>query len=285
MFNLTKINKNRYNKIMRYSQWQRQLNKRKLSKTQRISIFVATFMATVLLAINCLVVDVKPVVELVSYENVIAEVQSVKSTSGLRGVAQMNDDFLAWITVPDVGISLPIVSTLSTDDEDYYLTHDFKKQSNILGNPYQRHDTKIGETTNTVFVGHSAYQQYSSDGQIVTNLFGQLVAYTGKTRYLKNCSFTIQVQTLQKVYNYKIISALKFTASLSSDELSVYNTVNVDTQEEFDTFFSAIKENNVMDTSALNIDCSAQFGDKFLTLLTCSTRASSDRVLIVAKQV
>ena len=60
----------------------------------------------------------------------------------------------------------------------------------------------------------------------------------------------------------------------------VYNTVNLNTQSQFDNFYNIIKSKSLIS----NLD-DASFGDKFITIFTCATDNLDYRVMVIAKQI
>lgn len=71
------------------------------------------------------------------YSEYLAKLEKQKNEKGIESIASINSDFLGWLEIDDVNLSLPIVKTDSTQKENYYLDHDYKKERNSLGCPYQ----------------------------------------------------------------------------------------------------------------------------------------------------
>lgn len=245
---------------------------------QRMSLIIFVLICAIVVCFNTFCTSLIETIKVVNYDKVTAELKAIKDSSGLSALSDINSDFTAWISISDLNIELPVVSTKSTADEDYYLNHDFKKRTNKLGSPYQKHDTLLSSTTNTVFVGHSAYQGNFWGKEYVSNLFGKLNSYVSADQ---NFDYTIKVQTSQQTYSFKVISLLKFyNTDYSSDEFAVYRTTNLNTQKQFDNFYNTLKTQSLID-----FDLTAEFGDKFLSMLTCCTDDRDFRLLVVAKQV
>ena len=59
-----------------------------------------------------------------------------------------------------------------------------------------------------------------------------------------------------------------------------YNFFQADTEEEFQYFYDNIKALSLFDTGV-----EAEFGDRFLTLSTCSYQVEEGRFVVVAKEV
>jgi len=213
-----------------------------------------------------------------TYDTFIASLQDYKQKNGISALKNINNNFVAWISIEDLNISLPVVSTANEDDENYYLTHDFKHRSNSLGNPYQRHSTSINQTTNTQFIGHSVFNSKLIFSKKKSFVFGDLKKYT-----LANSDFNyqIKVETTTSTLNYVVFSVVEFNSkNIPTSVLNIYNTTNINSQDEFDKFYNTAKS-----LSAVNLQQTAQFGDKFLTLFTCSETDLANRIMVLAKQI
>lgn len=64
------------------------------------------------------------------------------------------------------------------------------------------------------------------------------------------------------------------------DVFKYYQFYQADTEEEFEDFYSHIKELSLYETGV-----EAQFGDTFLTLSTCAYHVKDGRLAVVAKRV
>ena len=58
-----------------------------------------------------------------------------------------------------------------------------------------------------------------------------------------------------------------------------YNFIQADTQEEFDSFISAVEKLSYYDTGV-----KAEFGDELLTLSTCDREITDGRLVVLAKK-
>ena len=64
-----------------------------------------------------------------------------------------NSDTVAWLYVPGTDINMPIVKS---DDNVYYLSHDFDKKSNIMGWAFADYKNTFPTlSTNTIIYGHT----------------------------------------------------------------------------------------------------------------------------------
>lgn len=211
------------------------------------------------------------------YDNYMKALEEKKEREGLQVLKEQNSDFIAWITVEDVGISLPVVET-SIDRQEYYLNHDFDKKENPLGTPYQKYGCDVESTTNTCFIGHSSYNIGSFGNVVSQSIFGTLNQYLS---YNTDYTYKIKVSTLNYTYYYEIFSVIRFNIKQDhSDELKLYNSINLSNETTFNRFVNSAKS-----LSVINFNKEVTFGDRFLTLFTCSTDNLNYRVMVIAKMV
>ena len=81
--------------------------------------------------------------------------------------------------------------------------------------------------------------------------------------------------------NYEVIAVFYSQIYYTTDLVfKYYNFFEADTEEEFRYFYDNIKELSLFDTGV-----EAEFGDRFLTLSTCSYQVEDGRFVVVAKEV
>lgn len=245
---------------------------------QQKTIPVAMIFMAILLCF-CLVYNynnIKLGLRISNFDQYILSYKKIKYTEGIDKLKNINSSFLCWLDCPGVNISLPIVKTNNEQEENFYLDHDFEKYNNPLGSPYQKSNCNIEQTANTVFVGHSTYNQTWFGRETNQKVFGNLQNYLSS-----NINLDVTVQTLTKKYTYKIFASFSFdSVNHSNDDIIAYTTADITTQSQFNNFYNTIK-----DISVIQTDTTAQFGDRFLTLFTCSPLNLQNRVVVVAKLI
>ena len=200
----------------------------------------------------------------------LTNLEDIKNEQGLQSLVNINSDCAGWINIKDVNVSLPIVFSNNQSD-DFYLSHDFKKQPSILGVPYLTKNSTL-KTDNIVIVGHSAY--YSSDNKNNV-IFGNLKNYlTPDNLY----DFKIELQTLQSNIEYNIFTAFTFSSTDYGKASKIFNTNTLQTEQQLQEFKYLICDLSNDNNIELNI------GDKFLTLYTCDKDNQNQRIMIIAKQ-
>ena len=244
---------------------------------KRLVIFALSFMLIFVVSYN--INSFLRVWNIINYDKYLEQLYNLKKEKGLNALVDINSSCIACMDCEDLDIHLPILEVKSQDEEDFYLKHDFLKRDNELGSPYQKFGTELNNTTNTVLIGHSAYTDSIFNITKSRSVFGRFNEYLYSN---SSFNYNISIETLNGVLNYKVVSIIKFNAKngTGTDELKVYNTVNLNTQSQFDNFYNIIKSKSLIS----NLD-DASFGDKFITIFTCATDNLDYRVMVIAKQI
>ena len=78
-----------------------------------------------------------------------------------------------------------------------------------------------------------------------------------------------------------MIAAFRSQVYLKTDKVfKFYQFFQADTEAEFDDFYKNIKKLSLYDTGV-----TAEFGDRFITLSTCSSHVTNGRFVVVAKEI
>lgn len=180
-----------------------------------------------------------------------------------------NPDFVGYIDVPGINLSLPVVQT--TDDE-IYLGKNFYGEKTKYGCPFVSHANNVKSLDrNTIIYGH-----HMNDGTI----FGALDKY--KTLDGFKAAPVIEFNTLYANYKWKVIAAFITNANEKDDNGYVfeYYYTNLSTEEHFSSYLNEIAQRSLYDTG---VDVTSS--DKILTLSTCSHEFDDARFVVVARLV
>jgi sortase B len=192
-----------------------------------------------------------------------------------------NNDFVGWLTIDDTKIDYPVMQLI--EDENYYMSHDYEKKENINGSLVLDSDSVAGvgtkefdyengkkSSTNLIIHGHTM-----KSGE----MFGDLSDYENED-YMKEHKI-IKFSSLYEEREYEVISVFRSQVYNKSDNVfKFYKFFEAETQEEFDYWYSNIKEMSVFDTGV-----TAEFGDEFITLTCCAYHVEDGRFVVVAKRV
>ena len=192
-----------------------------------------------------------------------------------------NNDFIGWLTIENTKIDYPVMQLI--EDENYYMSHDYEKNENINGSLVLDSDSVAGvgtkefdyengkkPSTNLIIHGHTM-----RSGE----MFGDLSDYENED-YMKEHKI-IKFSSLYEDREYEVISVFRSQVFNKSDEVfKFYKFFEATTQEEFDYWYSNIKEMSVFDTGV-----TAEFGDEFITLTCCAYHVEDGRFVVVAKRI
>ena len=180
-----------------------------------------------------------------------------------------NDDMIAWIKIPDTVVDYPVMWT--PRDENYYLYKDFNGNKDIKGCLLLDTDSSMDPlSTNLIIHGHN----FSGI------MFGDLHLYYSTNENREKYPY-IYLYGKDYEHVYEVITAFKSKVYYTTDTcFKYYKFFNAETQEEFDDFY-----NNVLDLALYDSGVAAEFGDKFLTLSTCSEHVENGRFVVVAKEI
>lgn len=173
-----------------------------------------------------------------------------------------NKDTVAWIKVNNTKVNY---SVLQSDDNEYYLKHDFNKRYNAAGWVYAdfRGNFKYFGN-NTVLYGHN---------MINKSMFGSLTWCLKKSWYTKEENHYIKISTPYSNTVWKIFSIYTIKPEV------YYLMTYFNNDEEHQEFIDTIHGRSIYD---FNTDVNHE--DKVLTLSTCSDDGTK-RVVIHAKMI
>jgi len=185
----------------------------------------------------------------------------------LKEIYAINSDLVGWLSIPGTDIDYPVVQC---EDSDFYLTHDFYRESNRNGqiilealcDPYT-------PSYNLVISGHN---------MLNGSMFAGLVYYSGQSFW--QWHRLVEFDTLMERKQYVIIAAF-FSAAYDDDEEGFRYNADIQYRQDAEQWLAEIRENQLYDTG---ID--AEFGDEFLTLTTCSKlRRSDGRFVLICRKI
>lgn len=180
-----------------------------------------------------------------------------------------NQDIVGWVSVPDTVLDYPIARS---QDNTYYLNHDYYKKSSRYGVPFMDYQCGIQPLkTNTVIYGH-----HMNNGTV----FSALDNYKTLAGYQKHP--VIDFNTLYERHKWKVFAAFITNDNPDDDNGYHFNyMVNEFADEnDFNGFIQGVQERSLFLT-----DIDVAYGDKLLTLQTCTHEFNNARLIVVARMV
>lgn len=174
---------------------------------------------------------------------------------------EMNHDFTGYISIPGTEISYPVVQA---ENNDYYLTHDFKKEYYSGGAIFMDSRNQLApQDKHIILYGHNMKDN---------SMFGPLSKYTDQ-KYLEQAKY-IYLDTLHGMTKWEI-----FSAYTTSTEF-YYIQTQFDTEQDYSEFLKDISAKSEIDTGI-----SPSKEDYILTLSTCDYSFNNARFAVHARLV
>lgn len=182
-------------------------------------------------------------------------------------VYDTNNDMAGWLQIENTKINYPVMQT--PDNPNYYIDHNFDKQSSKHGAIYAWGDADLSKPSDNITIfGHNM-----ADG----SMFATLNNYTQKKTWENNPM--IFFNTLYEYHTYKIFAVFKTSANVG-EGFSYHKFVDAANKEEFDQFVKTCKDLSFYDTGI-----TPQYGDKLICLSTCEYTLDNGRLVVAAVRI
>ena len=173
----------------------------------------------------------------------------------------INGDFKGWVSIDDTEINYPLVKT---DNNDFYLSHNFKKEENDGGAIFiSSNNMNPFEDINTIVHGH-----HMKDGSMFADL-----------KKFKEESFAaahpIYIGTKDKVLKYEV-----FTVFIEKADNGSYQN-SFGSFDEYSKYIDKLKMKSLFNLEVGNFI----EGDKIITLSTCDYNVDDGRLLVCGRLV
>ncbi len=185
-------------------------------------------------------------------------------TSPYEALALENPDFAGWLCIPDTAVDYPVMWT--PDEPEYYLRRAFDGSDAVSGSLF------VGEGcepdgTHVIVYGHNM-----RDG----SMFGSLSGYAEESYAAAHP--VIYFDTLAQAGEYKLLAAFYSHAYTPGEEgFRYYQYTDLSDREDFDAYVRQAREAALYDTGTR-----AEYGDRLLTLSTCSYHRENGTFVVVA---
>lgn len=184
-------------------------------------------------------------------------------SSRMQRLYEQNNDLVGWLYIEGV-VDLPVVYR----DNEYYLTHNFKKKRDKGGALFlDENHPMTEETQHLVIHGHNMYD---------SSMFGILSSYEHLS-VVKNNAFAT-FNTLYAAEDYVVFAVVRVNPDITSDEYFSYiGRPYFDREEHFYRYMDEI-----ISRSMFNIPIDVLPSDSVLTLATC---VDDERLIVVLRRI
>lgn len=204
-------------------------------------------------------------------QEVVVPAAPVYAESGILyqydAVYELNNDLAGWLYIEGADIDYPVMYT--PRNEQYYLRKNFEK-TYATGGCLFIGKTWSEDSNQTIIYGHNMH-----DG----SMFGHLHEYKSKEYALEHS--IIHFDTLHETREYEVVAAF-YGKVYKVDDTGVfryYRYTDLSTEAKFNEFMKNVRRAAIYDTGV-----DVQFGDRLLTLSTCSYYTNEGRFVVVARQ-
>ena len=182
---------------------------------------------------------------------------------------KQNPDIIGWIEIENTDINYPV---LQCSDNTYYINHNYKKEKSKNGAIFLDKDYNWDlPSTNLLIYGHNMKNN---------TMFQHLLKYENKSFFTEHP--IIKFSTVDEDSIYEIISVFKSKVYYQSEQnvFRYYYFINATSENDFNDYIQNVKKASLYDTEK-----TAVYGDKLMTLSTCSYHTKDGRFVVVAKKL
>ena len=171
----------------------------------------------------------------------------------------INSDYKMWIQIENTNINYPVVQG---SDNDYYLKHNFRKESNISGTVFVESANDIDNDKNIILYGHNMRNG---------TMFNNITSYKEESFF--DADNRIKIIMNNTLYEYEVFSV--YVKNVSDINLAM----GFASTEEFINYAY-----NEAEQSLYKKDINFSEDDNLMTLVTCSYEFTDARTIVVARR-
>ncbi len=193
-----------------------------------------------------------------------ADTPQEEAPSPYEALARENPDLAGWLSIEDTAIDYPVMWTPS--EPEYYLHRAFDKSRAVSGSLF------IGEGCTPDGAHVIIYGHNMRDG----SMFSSLSDY-GSEDYAA-AHPVIRFDTLAQAGEYRVLAAFYSHAYTPGEEgFRYYKYTDLSQPEDFEAYVRQAREAALYDTGT-----EVEYGDRLLTLSTCSYHQENGTFVVVA---
>ena len=179
-----------------------------------------------------------------------------------------NSDIIGWIEIENTKINYPV---LQTTDDEYYLTHNYKKEKTEKGSIFLSKDYNWDRPSDNLQIyGHNL-----GNGE----MFQELLKYTDEKFYKEHPNIRFTTANADSIFEIIAVFKSKVYYKSDKDVFRYYYFINAETEKEYNDFIENAKK-----ASLYKINATAKYKEQLMTLSTCSYHTEDGRFVVVARK-
>ena len=187
----------------------------------------------------------------------------------LEELQKENEEIIGWLEIEGTNINYPV---LQTSDNDYYLTHNYKKEKASTGSIFLDKDFDlINGSSNYLIYGHR-----NKSGL----MFEDLIKYAEEDFYKEHTKVKFTTNKDDSIYEVLSVFYSRVYYKSEKNVFRYYYFVNANNEQEYNDFVNNAKKVSLYDTGV-----TAKYGDQLLTLSTCEYSQEDGRFAVVCKKI
>lgn len=202
-------------------------------------------------------------------ETTVPEETKPEMLEDMAQLYALNPDIAGWVRIEGTKVDYPVMFT--PDDEEKYLHMDFDGRYDISGTPFIDKDCSMDpESGNIIIYGHN---------MLTGTAFGPLMDYAEQEYWEEHP--TVSFTTLYEEREYEILAAFYDRVYYKyEDVFKFYQFIDAEDEEHFNYAMESYREKALYDTGV-----TAEYGDRLITLVTCSYHHEYGRFVVVAREM
>ncbi len=183
-------------------------------------------------------------------------------------LAKENNEFIGWIKIADTKIDNPVM--YSPVEPQKYLQLSFNQEKNQNGEIFADYRCSINpDSDNIILYGHNM-----KSGK----MFASIVKYQQESYYREHP--LIEFDSLFEKRKYRVLAAFYDRVYYEDEDVfKFYNFIDAENSVDFDYAIEQFKKKSIYDTGV-----EAKYGDKLVTLVTCTYQVENGRFVVIAKR-
>lgn len=187
----------------------------------------------------------------------------------LEELQKENEEIIGWLEIEGTNINYPV---LQASNNDYYLTHNYKKEKASTGSIFLDKDFDlINGSSNYLIYGHR-----NKSGL----MFEDLMKYAKEDFYKEHTKIRFTTNKDDSVYEILSVFYSRVYYKNEQNVFRYYYFVNANNEQEYSDFVNNAKKVSLYDTGV-----TAKYGDQLLTLSTCEYSQEDGRFAVVCKKI